>query len=159
MRRLAFAFACVFALVGGGLPASAEQAVPPVEGKLTLEDLKSLPAPGTDLEALPPANERSEAGAEAVLRRGCILFPGHKLSIAISIPPRKVTRYAVTPQSFFDVVLTVRSLGRAFRADRFSEGGTEVIRLYNPNFFRIRTTVTISGYRGSTGCFFFSATP
>jgi hypothetical protein len=58
------------------------------------------------------------------------------------------------------VVLTVRA-GRLFRADRFFRGGTEVIRLFNPNFFRIRTRVTISGFPGPfpTGCWAFSATP
>jgi hypothetical protein len=159
MRPLAFAFACVFALSVGSLPASAEQSLPPVEEKLTLEDLESLPEPGTDLKALPPANTESVVAPKAVFRRGCIPFPGARRSFVVTIPPRRTTRYAVTPNRFFDVVLAVRSVGRVFRADRFFAGGTEVIRLFNPNFFRLSTRVTISGFRGSTGCWAFSATP
>jgi hypothetical protein len=161
MRRLAVAFACAFAFAVGALPAAADQPLPPVEQKQRLEDLKDLPAPGADLNTLPPENQESAVVPNAVFRRGCIFFPGQRASFIVTIPPRRVTRYAVTPDNFFDVVLTIRSVGRVFRADRFFRGGTEVINLFNPNFFRISTRVTISGFPGrfSTGCFFFSATP
>jgi hypothetical protein len=159
VRQLVRAFICVFVFTAGGLPASAGEPLAPVEQKLTLDDLKSLPAPDTDLKALPQANAESAVNPKAVFRRGCIPFPGARRSFVVTIPPRRTTRYAVTPNRFFDVVLAVRSGGRLFRADRFFAGGTEVIRLFNPNFFRISTRVTISGFRGSTGCWAFSATP
>jgi len=159
MRRLALAFACVLVLAAGTRQvAGQQQPLPPVEQKQSLEDLQSLPTPGAELKSLPPSNAETAVDPKAVFRQGCIRFPGARASFIVTIPPRRTTRYAVTPDRFFDVVLTVRA-GRIFRADRFFEGGTEVIRLFNPNFFRLSTRVTISGFFGSTGCWAFSATP
>lgn len=147
--------------VGASSASAAQSSAPLVEQKERLEDLNDLPLPGADLKSLPPANTETAVAPKAVFRNGCIVFPGARVSFIVTIPPRRTTFYAVRPNRFFDVVMTVRvpSTGRFFVRDRFFAGGTERLSLFNPNFFRITTRVTISGFRGSTGCFFFSARP
>lgn len=160
MRRVAFAFACAFAMAA--VPDAgwtAQDGGPVVRQKESIEDLKSLPAPGSELKNLPPGNTESSVGAKAVSRRDCIPFPGARRTYVISIPPRRTTFFAVTPNSFFDVVMTVRAPGFFDVIDNFFAGGTERLRLFNRSFVRLNAVVTISGFRRSTGCFFLSARP
>ena len=98
------------------------------------------------------------AGPEAVFRNGCILFPGQKLTYRFRAGfPNNF--YSVAASSGFDVVMRVALKGlRAVTVDRRGRGGTERINFSSPTRSR-PVAVTISGFRGSMGCFAFAACP
>lgn len=156
----ALAGAAVLALVGTAyLPAAsaAEALKAPTEVKQVPDAADQL-----DLDKLP----KSDSGAQAldgvtpqfVARNSCILFPGQTRSYTFTSALGN-NFYRVIPNSFFDVVMTVRLAGfRAVRIDRFFAGGIERYNFFSPPPRRL-VTVTISGFRGSTGCFRFEARP
>ena len=114
-----------------------------------------------DSEAIPEPNDSTqlESGqrARAVFRNGCIRFPGGAVTIRLTARGRVL--YRVVPSRFFDVTMRVTYLGlRSFFVDRFFAGGTESIRIQGPAGPRA-VEVRIAGFRGSTGCFSFSAVP
>lgn len=114
------------------------------------------------LPLLPDANEATEPSAsgvtpQAVFRSGCIFRPFQTVSFTLTA--RNIVLYRVVPSRFFDVTLRVNYVNiRNFFVDRFFAGGAESIRVIGPA--RATTVrVTIGGFRGSTGCFAFSAAP
>jgi hypothetical protein len=119
-----------------------------------------LPADNSgELKTFPDPNELTDVGPgpQAVFRNGCIFRPGG--SVTINLRARGRVLYRVVPSRFFDVTMRVTYAGlRSFFVDRFFAGGAESIRIQGPaNFWPVR--VRIAGFRGSTGCFAFSATP
>lgn len=143
-------------LVGAPVPAAAETAVEVPE--VDVQGQGKQPAEGGGaVEDSGQAAEDDVGKPEAVFANGCILRPGGRA--VINLRARGTVLYRVVPNRFFDVTLRVvyRNL-RGFFVDRFFEGGTEVIRIRGPQAsWPVR--VTIAGFRGSTGCFAFSATP
>ena len=70
-----------------------------------------------------------------------------------------IFRFATTPSRFFDVVMKLDFPGFHRTVDTFFAGGTERIDVRKNVAPRINGTVTISGFRGSFGCFVFNLTP
>jgi hypothetical protein len=108
------------------------------------------------------SNEGTEAAAEqpeAVFGSGCIARPG--ATRTFNLRARGRVLYRVVPSRFFDVTMRVTYYnicrGSFFRDRRFA-GGTESVLVQGPNI-SCPVRVTIGGFRGSTGCFAFSATP
>jgi hypothetical protein len=102
--------------------------------------------------------EDGQIAPDAVFFEGCIFRPGRR--VVINLRARGIVTYRVVPDRFFDVTLHVNYLGLrpTFFRDRFFEGGAESVRIRGPRrAWPVR--VTIGGFRGSTGCFFFSARP
>jgi hypothetical protein len=94
---------------------------------------------------------------EEIVSRGCITRPGQRGAIHFFTAAGN-NFYSATPSKFFDVVMTIKVSGyRAVRVDHFFAGGTERFSFRVPR--KLPVTVTISGFRGSTGCFFFDARP
>ncbi|MFO1152895.1 MAG: hypothetical protein U1E42_04380 [Rhodospirillales bacterium] len=143
-------------LASAPLPAAAETAVEVPEADIQSQEKQAVEDSGA-VEDTGKAAETDLAKPEAVFANGCIAFPGQRA--IVNLQARGTVLYRVVPDRFFDVTLRVvyRNL-RGFFVDRFFAGGTESIRVRGPvGFWPVR--VTIAGFRGSTGCFAFSATP
>lgn len=113
------------------------------------------------LQKLPDANELVEpkggVSPQAVYRSGCIFRPYQTLTYTLYA--RRIVLYRVVPSRFFDVTLRVNYVNlRSFYRDAYFAGGAESLRISGPVSPRL-VRVTIGGYRASTGCFAFSATP
>ncbi len=108
-------------------------------------------SPGESLEVDPTK-------PEAVFGSGCIARPGGR--VVFNLRARGTVTYRVVPTRYFDVTLQVTYVGlRSFPVvDNRWAGGAEGLKVFGPNVWR-PVRVTIGGYRGSTGCFTFSATP
>jgi hypothetical protein len=157
MNHLSRTLVCGLALAATALPvAAAEPAGPPQEVKQVPEAADKL-----DLEALPAAPATGGGpvvGPQAVFRTGCILFPGQTRSYTF-VSARGNNFYRVVPSFAFDAVMRVRLAGfLPVRIDRFFAGGVERYNFFSPPPRR-QVTVTISGFRGSTGCFRLEARP
>lgn len=105
--------------------------------------------------------EADVAQPEAVFRNGCIPRSGAtRVYNLTAFGPGNIL-YRVVPARSFDVTLRVVYYGRCrgsfYRDQRFA-GGTESVLVRSPAG-ACPVRVTIGGYRGSTGCFNFSATP
>ena len=123
-------------------------------GKLYRDDSGLLPT-------LPDANEQVEPQAgvtpQAVSRTGCIFRPFQ--TVTYTLTARNVVLYRVVPSRFFDVTLRVNYVNlRNFFRDQFFAGGAERILVSGPAAPKT-VRVTIGGFRASTGCYAFSATP
>ena len=105
-------------------------------------------------------NGMAEAGPkpEAVTRSGCIR-PGGRVRIGIALFGTGVFRFVTTPERFFDVVMRLDFPGFHRTVDNFFAGGVERISVRKNVARQINGTVTISGFRGSFGCFVFRLTP
>ncbi len=159
MNGLTRTVACGLALAAAtALPLqAAEPTSPPREVKQVPEASDKL-----DLKSLPGADAGSALSAgpapQAVFRTGCILFPGQSRSYTFTAALGN-NFYRVVPSFTFDVVMRVRLAGfLPVRIDRFFAGGVERYNFFSPPPRR-QVTVTISGFRGSTGCFRLEARP
>ena len=94
---------------------------------------------------------------KAVVRGGCI-FPFGHITYRLFTGAPQLYRFSAAPTRGFDVVMRVDMPGVHRRVDRFFAGGTEslLVRTFLPS---LPTTVTISGYLGSSGCFRLAVTP
>ncbi len=150
MNRVTLASAFVFGLVAIATSAVADQVAPQLPG---------VNAPLAPKAPAPKGTDKATPEPERVTRTGCIFRPGGRFRFNI-ISASRITQYRVVPDSNFDVVLEVQYAGFGVnRADRFFEGGPETLRIRSPGGRQFRVAVTISGFRGSTGCFRFQATP
>ena len=103
------------------------------------------------------AAQHGPVGPQEVVSRGCISVLGERGAIHFFTAAGN-NFYSVTPSRFFDVVMTIKVSGfRGVKVDHFFAGGTERFSFRVPR--KLPVTVTISGFRGSTGCFFFDARP
>lgn len=158
MALLGAATMVVVAAAAHAGPGVQELPIPglPSQGsKLHKDDSSQLPL-------LPDSNEVTEPNAsgvtpQAVFRSGCIFRPFQ--TVTYTLTARNIVLYRVVPSRFFDVAMRVNYVNlRSFFVDRFFRGGAESIRILGPA--RPTTVrVTIGGFRNSTGCFAFSATP
>ncbi len=136
---------------------AAETAVELPEAGVQSQGSKTPGDGGGVLPETPSGEEGTATAPEAVYRSGCIARPGGQA--VINLRARNVVQYRVVPTRFFDVTMQVTYVGlRSFFVDRRFAGGTESVSIRGPgSFWPVK--VTIRGYRGSTGCFAFSATP
>jgi hypothetical protein len=166
LRRDDIMYSIVVLIVGAlvlvNVPSPAAAAESAVEAEATDESVEGLELDSDDsaeLEMVPDSDEDTEVTPEAVFRDGCIDFPGDRDSFRLFARNRVL--YCVDPSRFLDVTMRVNYVRiRSFFVDRFSRGRTECIEITSrpPNrVFSVK--VTIGGFRGSTGCYFFSATP
>lgn len=162
MHALLLLVVGILMLTNAPIPAVAAETAVEMSGDGTPSQGPKLPGNNSDeLKAFPDANESTEVGPgstpEAVFRSGCIFRPGQ--TVTISLNARNRVLYRVVPSRFFDVTMRVNYVGlRSFPVDRFFAGGAESILIQGPaRFWPVK--VTIAGFRGSTGCFAFSATP
>jgi hypothetical protein len=169
LRRDDIMYSIVVLIVGAlvlvNVPSPAAAAETAVEVEATDESVEGLELDSDDsveLEMVPDSNEETEVTVttepRAVFVRGCIR-PFRTVSFRLLARNRVL--YCVDPDRFFDVTLRVNYLGiRSFFEDDFFEGRTECIPITSRPRNRVfRVRVTIGGFRGSFGCFFFSATP
>lgn len=162
MKKIGFILILALFLISPGKALNAAPQVDQVPEKGILLQGPKLPADNSrELLTFPEPNDVTtpQAGAtpQAVFRNGCIFFPGARVSFRLNA--RNLVLYRVVPSRFFDVTMRVTYVGlRSFFVDRFFGGGAERILIRGPNFFW-PVVVTIGGFRGSTGCFAFSATP
>ena len=152
MRALIFGLA-----FGASTPLAAQQLAPP-------QEIKQVPEAGDrqDLDSLPQVGQQesqsADVGLRAVYRYGCIRYPGQTYSYTFT-SARGNNYYSAYPSRTFDVMMRVYLRGyRPVWIDRWYGGGIERFNFYSPPPRRL-VTVTIAGYRGSTGCFSFSALP
>lgn len=136
---------------------AAETAVEVPEAGVQSQGAKTSGDTGGALPESPAGEEGAATAPEAVYRSGCIARPGGQA--VINLRARGRVQYRVVPTRFFDVTMQVTYTGlRSFFIDRRFAGGTESVVIQGPgSYWPVR--VTIRGYRGSTGCFAFSATP
>lgn len=150
-----------------GQPAGANAANPVTQLPLPPAidtDAKGAKLPAEELAS--PAGSSAVTGPQAggvttrqITRNNCILWPGQTLTSRF-IAANGNNYYSVKPSRSFDVRMKVALAGfRAVTVDRYYSGGTERYNFYNPPPWPRRVAVTISGYRGSTGCFTFVAAP
>jgi hypothetical protein len=102
--------------------------------------------------------ESANPGTEAVFVSGCVL-PGSSVRHRVRLPARGSFLHLVVPdRRGFNVVMALKYPGLSRRVNQFGPGRSEA--------FTVRTgssavigTVTISGVRGSFGCYRLSVTP
>lgn len=152
-------------LAGAPLTATAAETAVEVPDAGIQSKGPKLPGDGGGvLEQSPGTDEGLEADPEkpeAVFINGCVPRPGATRTHNIIAQGPALILYRVVPARFFDVTMRVTYYGRCrgsfFRDQRFA-GGTESILIRSPAG-RCPVRVTIGGFRGSTGCYAFSATP
>jgi hypothetical protein len=143
MHRTTFAILCAAAFAIAGPLARAEA------------------APALEFDELDNSiNGMAEAGPspQVVVRSGCI-GPFGRVRIGVALFGKGVFRFVTTPSRFFDVVMKLDFPGFHRTVDNFFAGGIERIDVRKNVAPRINGTVTISGFRGSFGCFVFRLTP
>lgn len=105
--------------------------------------------------------EADAAQPEAVFVNGCIPRAGATRTFNLTARGPANILYRVVPARFFDVTMRVTYYGRcrgSFYRDQRSAGGTESVLVRSPAG-ACPVRITLGGFRGSTGCFKFSATP
>jgi hypothetical protein len=161
MHRIVLTLVFALVIAAAGMPAVAEVQLPAPPNVNPDAQGAKLPAEDFELPAGTNAVTEPRAGAtpQLVTRNGCIFFPGQTVTYRF-VAARGNNFYRVTPARFFDVKMKVALAGfRAVTIDRFFAGGTERFNFFNPPPYPRRVAVTISGFRGSTGCFTFVAAP
>lgn len=100
-----------------------------------------------------------KVGQEAVFASGCIA-PFRAIRYNGIILPRggSFLHRVVPDRRGFNVVMTINYPGLNRRVNRFGPGRTEAFTVRTP-FNTVVGSVTISGVRGSFGCYRFSVTP
>lgn len=162
MRQYCRAYLCAsaVALVGLAGSAMAEPVAVGVEspggGQLT----PAQPGPGSSVleNSFEVGPESAGAGTKAVAFGGCVA-PFRSVSHRVVLPAGGAFRHLVVPdRPGFNVVMTINYPGLFRRVNNFGPGRSEAFTVRTP-FGRVRGTVTISGVKGSFGCYALRVTP
>lgn len=161
MRQYSLAFLCMSVVAFGGITGSAAEPVAvgaesPGGGAL----VPAQPgAKGLVLEnSFEAGPESAGAGTKAVSFGGCVA-PFRSVSHRVVLPAGGSFRHAVFPdRRGFNVVMTINYPGLFRRVNNFGPGRSEAFTVRTPSG-RVRGTVTISGVRGSFGCYTLRVTP
>lgn len=99
-----------------------------------------------------------KSSQRAVTRSGCVVN-GSTVGFNITLPANGSFLHRVVPdRSGFNVVMTINYPGLFRRVNQFGPGRAEAFTVRTPNG-RVSGRVTISGLRGSFGCFTLRVTP
>jgi hypothetical protein len=98
-----------------------------------------------------------ESQPEAVIFSGCIL-PGRTITYRIRLPAFGRYLHTVIPGAGFNVAMGINYPGLSRYVNRFGPGRSEAFTVITGPFSVIGR-VTISGVRGSFGCYRFSVFP
>lgn len=143
------------------LPATAAETAVEVPEMALPGNGPKQPAEGGGVTNDDDGAEADGAQPEAVYATGCIPRAGATRVLNLTARGPGNILYRVVPSRYFDVTMRVVYYGRCrgsfYRDQRFA-GGTESVLVRSPAG-ACPVRVTIGGYRGSTGCFNFSATP
>jgi hypothetical protein len=103
-------------------------------------------------------NIQLKSSQRAVTRSGCV-FGGSSVRFNITLPANGSFLHRVVPdRSGFNIVMNINYPGLSRRVNQFGPGRAEAFTVRTPNG-RVSGSVTLSGVRGSFGCFTLRVTP
>lgn len=145
----------LLALVGMAQVASAEAVAVGVDGPGGGELTKSTSgSPEIDSgESI-----QLKSSQRAITRSGCVVN-GSTVRFNIALPANGSFLHRVVPdRSGFNIVMNINYPGLSRRVNQFGPGRAEAFTVRTPNG-RVSGSVTLSGLRGSFGCFTLRVTP